>query len=115
MTNGGKGIPVSRCKSCGKCYVMPTYLCTSCYSTELEEATLNGKGKLATYTIIRTPPAGNEEQAPYTVAIIELDDGLRMTARVANDPVSNDIELFTPCEFVEHKGSVYWFRLASKK
>ena len=95
--------------------MIPACLGTDCYSTDLEETTLSGKGKLATYTIIRTPPTGFEDQVPYTVAIIEIDEGLKVTARIQNDPVSNDIELLTPCEFVERKGLVYWFRLVSKK
>ena len=115
MTDKGKRIPVNQCQKCGQCYAIPTYLCLKCHSTEMAEETLSGKGKLSSYTIIRVPPLGFEDQAPYTVAIIELDEGLKVTARLENDPVSNDLELLDPCQFIKHKDSVYWFQLEDKK
>ena len=117
MTTDAKPIPVVRCRKCGKYYVIPTYLCTACHSTgtDLEETALSGNGRVATYTIIRIPPAGFEKQAPYTVAVIELDERLKVPARIANDPVSNDIKLFTPARFVERKDGIYWFQLATSR
>lgn len=112
MAVSAKPIPVAHCQDCGRYYVPPVYLCGACGSNHIEEAYLNGKGKLATYTIIRTPPLGFEGQCPYTVAIFELDEGLKVPGRITNDPTSNDLKLFTPVSFVERRGGVYWFQLA---
>jgi uncharacterized OB-fold protein len=37
-----------------------------------------------TYTAIRYPPKSFEDQAPYVVAIIDLDRGPRVMGRVTN-------------------------------
>ena len=37
-----------------------------------------------TYTIIRVPPGPFADQAPYAVGIVELDDGVRLTAQVVD-------------------------------
>ena len=111
MTKAANHIPVARCQDCGQYFVPPVYLCADCGSTQVAEAKLNGRGKLATYTIIRTPPLGFEDQVPYTVAIVELENGLKVPCRLLNDPISNDLELFVPVNFVERKEGVYWFRL----
>jgi uncharacterized protein len=39
-------------------------------------------GKILTHTIIRTPPAAFKDESPYAVAIVELDDGPRVTTQL---------------------------------
>jgi scaffold protein (connect acetoacetyl-CoA thiolase and HMG-CoA synthase) len=43
-----------------------------------------GEGKIVTFTAIRYPPKGFEGQAPYVVAIIDIQHGPRVIGRVAN-------------------------------
>ncbi|MBI4591153.1 MAG: OB-fold domain-containing protein [Candidatus Rokubacteria bacterium] len=45
---------------------------------ELKE--YNGKGKTDTYSTISAAPTGFEDIAPYTVAVVELDQGARLMA-----------------------------------
>jgi uncharacterized OB-fold protein len=45
---------------------------------------LKGEGKVVTYTIIHVAPEGFEGQAPYVMAIIELDEGPRITAQIVD-------------------------------
>ena len=49
------------------------------------------------------------------MAIIELDEGLKVPARLDNDPVSNDLELFTPAHFVARRDGVYWFQIVPRR
>ncbi|HEX77243.1 MAG TPA: transcriptional regulator [Dehalococcoidia bacterium] len=115
MATGAEQIPVARCQDCGHYFAPPVYSCAACGSGRIIEAHLSGRGKLATYTIIRVPPLGFEGQAPYTVAIIELEEGLKVPARLDNDPVSNDLELFTPAHFVARRDGVYWFQIVTQR
>jgi len=47
--------------------------------------TLLGKrGVIVTWTIIRVPPEGFSDQAPYPVAVVELEDGKRITAQMVD-------------------------------
>ncbi len=37
-----------------------------------------------TYTVIHTPPHKFEDQAPYAMGIVELDDGARITGQIVD-------------------------------
>ncbi len=48
-------------------------------------ASLLGKsGKIISWTVIRVPPGGFSDQAPYPVVIVALDNGERITAQLVN-------------------------------
>jgi uncharacterized OB-fold protein len=36
---------------------------------------LGRQGKIISWTVVRVPPVGFEDQAPYPVALVKLDDG----------------------------------------
>lgn len=41
-------------------------------------------GRIVTWTMVRVPPDGFSEQAPYPLAIVRLDDGNQITAQVVD-------------------------------
>ncbi|MBI4380371.1 MAG: OB-fold domain-containing protein [candidate division NC10 bacterium] len=41
-----------------------------------------GRGRLLSFTTIRVPPARFRGQEPYDIAVIDLEEGLRVTARL---------------------------------
>jgi uncharacterized OB-fold protein len=45
---------------------------------------LGKRGKIISWTIIRVPPIGFEDQAPYPVALVKLDDGEVMMSQVVD-------------------------------
>lgn len=48
-------------------------------------AQLVGKtGKIVAFTLIRVPPAGFSDQAPYPVVVVELSDGKRICAQLVD-------------------------------
>ena len=55
-------------------------------SGQIEHYKFKGTGEIVTYTLIRTAAEGFESQTPYTLAIIKLDEGSRMTAQIVGDP-----------------------------
>jgi uncharacterized OB-fold protein len=44
--------------------------------------TLSGRGSLLSFTTIRIPPVRFKGQEPYDIGVIDLDEGLRITARL---------------------------------
>jgi uncharacterized OB-fold protein len=72
------------CKKCGKWHFPPRLVCDACKGEEFELRTMRRTGKILTYTTIRVPPAPFSDQAPYNVAIVEMDDGPRLTAMVTD-------------------------------
>ena len=73
-----------KCSKCGKIAFPGRMVCPKCGSTEFTKHTLSGKGKLVTYTIIRKAPDGFEDLVPYAVGIIELDDGIKISAQITD-------------------------------
>lgn len=68
-------IMAARCSECGTLLLPPRPVCTKCLSTDFKWVELRGKGKLLSYTVIHVSPVQFESMAPYTVGIVELEDG----------------------------------------
>ena len=58
----------------------------------LEWREVSGKGSVFSYTVTHVPPAGFEDKAPYVIASIDLDEGVRMLVNLENvDPDAVEI------------------------
>lgn len=71
-----------RCRSCEEQLVPPRPACYACGSTDVDLAEQPMSGTVYTYTAVHAPAAALREQAPFTVAVVELDSGARLTGRV---------------------------------
>ena len=76
-------IMATRCKKCGKLHFPPRADCAECLSSDIEWVPLSGKAKLITYITSYFAPAGFE--APYTLALAELQEGVRVFTRMSGD------------------------------
>ncbi len=85
-------LEAARCKKCGKVYFPPRPFCGECKSKEFETIKLSDKGKIVTFTIVRVGPPNFSQETPYAVAIVEVNDGVRMTMQVADIDV-NKVEI----------------------
>ncbi len=84
---------VQRCGSCGRYQFYPRGHCVHCFAPGPEWTPASGHGRLHTYTVIhRTANAEFAAGCPYVLAIIELDEGPRITARIvgATDDIACD-------------------------
>lgn len=82
----------TKCTNCEKVYFPPKEFCPDCRRKgNIEEMKFSGKGNIVSYTIIRVPPGGFEKYTPYAVAIIELDEGTRISGQVVGDINKVDI------------------------
>ncbi len=84
-------IAATKCKACGKLYFPPRADCIDCLSSDVEWILLSGRGRLITYTTAYFAPAGFE--APYTLALAELEEGVRVFTRLGKDVKEDGIEL----------------------
>lgn len=74
-----------RCGNCNKVLFPPRYICPYCRRMgKLEPYRLKRRGKVLTYTVVHVAANGFEDQAPYVLAIVELEDGPRLTAQVTD-------------------------------
>jgi uncharacterized OB-fold protein len=74
----------------------------------MSEAQLNnpGPGTIYTETLIHAAPEQFVKDAPYQLAIVTLDGGGRLTARVAGDRVA----IGDAVEFAEYRDGIPFFR-----
>ncbi len=49
-----------------------------------EQFAFAGTGEIYSFTTLQEPPEGFEEQAPYTLALIRLDEGVLITAQLTD-------------------------------
>ena len=75
----------ARCGNCNKILFPPRSICPFCRRMgKLEPYRLKRRGKVLSYTVIHVAAEGFEDQVPYVLAIIELEDGPRLTAQITD-------------------------------
>ena len=77
----------NRCGSCDKVYFPPREACPDCRRKsigKMMDLKLSGKGEILSYTIIHVGPEDFEEQVPYPIAIIKLEEGPCVTAQIVD-------------------------------
>jgi len=77
----------NKCGSCERIFFPPRESCPYCRRKsmgEMEDYKLSGKGEIVTHTIIHVAPEAFEEQVPYPIAIIKLDEGPQITAQIVD-------------------------------
>lgn len=76
-----------RCGACGHVQFYPRALCTACQSKGLEWQVSAGRGTVYTFTVNhRAPTPAFKVEAPYVIALVDLDEGFRMMLNVVNCP-----------------------------
>lgn len=75
-----------RCAECGKLSLDGGHPCPFCGSQGGSVVSLSGSGRLLSWTTIRVAPGRYATEAPYAVGLLELEEGLRLTARLVADP-----------------------------
>jgi uncharacterized OB-fold protein len=79
----------NKCESCDKVFFPPRLSCGLDCAEELKPVTLATTGKVLTYTIIHIAPTQFTDEAPYAMAICEMDGGGRITAQLVDCPFAN--------------------------
>jgi uncharacterized OB-fold protein len=78
---------IQKCKDCQEHIFYPKLFCPHCLSPNLEWTKASGKGKIYSYTIVYSyAPTEFAEDTPYVVAVIDLQEGVRMMSNVVECP-----------------------------
>jgi hypothetical protein len=75
-------IMASRCLACGTRSFPPRADCERCRAGAFEFVELSGRGVLHTFTTIAAAPTGFEDRAPYTLGVVDLEEGGRALAEL---------------------------------
>ncbi len=65
--------------------------------------TSGGKGRVISYTIVTDAPEGFEEQAPYALALVKLDEGPTVLAQLTDLDLEADVKIGLRVEMVTRK------------
>ena len=102
---------LQRCDACGLVYFPPRPFCRSCASRSVSVFAASGRGKLYSYVISHRAMPGTAFEPPFSIAIVELEEGPRMMTNIVDieqtpealqldmalevkfEPVSKDITL----------------------
>ncbi len=95
-------LEAAKCKKCGKSFFPPRLVCAACGSKGFDKTKLSETGTIVSYTIIRVAPADFATQVPYAIAIVESDNGVRLTTQVV-DCKPEDLEIGKKVKFVFRK------------
>ncbi len=84
-------LEAAQCAGCSKVLYPPRVVCPACGGRDFETVSLPRHGKILTFTVVRVPPAGFTEQSPLPIALVELDNGIRVMVQVGD--VANPADL----------------------
>ena len=95
-------LEANKCKKCGEVLFPPRLICPKCGAKEFVKVQLSNAGKIITFTIIRVAPEQFATETPYVVAVVETEDGVRITTRIA-DCQPEEVEIGQPVKLVFRK------------
>lgn len=98
---------LQRCPACEKPWFPPRPGCPTCGSRDIEVFEASGSATLYSYVISHVAPPGVE--APFVVAIVELEEGPRMVTNVVGvepDPRNLPLDLPLTVTFRDLEGDL---------
>ena len=95
-------IQLQRCASCRHFVYYPRPVCPVCGSDDLVWTPISGRGVVHAFTIPhRHPDPAFAARLPYVVALVELDEGVRMLANLVDvEPTPEAVRVGLPVELV---------------
>ena len=90
------------CPHCSAKIFPPRDVCPNCGGEAKTTFAFSGKGEVFSYTTIYEAPTGFDENAPYTVALVKLEEGPLVTAQLT-DLGSQPVEIGMPVEMVTRR------------
>ncbi len=82
-----------KCDNCSTTYFPKRQICPKCRRKgKISEIQFAGKGKVFSFSEVNAPPEGFEDQVPYVLAIIELEEGAKLTGQIV-DVAKTDVKI----------------------
>ena len=90
------------CPHCDAKIFPPRDVCPECKKEAKDEFAFSGQGEVYSYTTIYNAPSGFEHSVPYTVALVQLEEGPLVTAQLT-DVDEDDLSIGMPVEMVTRR------------
>lgn len=90
------------CDRCGEHLFPPRDVCPECEAPAKTPFNFSGRGEVYSYSTVYHPPAEFERDAPYTVALVRLEEGPLVTAQLT-DVDAAEVHVGMPVEMVTRR------------
>ncbi len=90
------------CPHCEVKIFPPRDVCPNCGEEAKTRFDFSGRGVVFSYTVMHDAPAGYQQNLPYTVALVKLEEGPMVTAQLT-DLGEQAVEIGMPVEMVTRK------------
>ena len=90
------------CPNCDQRIFPPRDLCPDCGEEARELYQFSGRGEVYSFTTVYQAPAGFEQEAPYPMAMVRLEEGPLVTAQLT-DLGDRAVQIGMPVEMVTRK------------
>jgi hypothetical protein len=90
------------CPHCDDSIFPPRDICPSCGEDARTLVQFSGRGEVYSFSKVVEAPAGHQENAPYTVAMVKLEEGPMVTAQLT-DLDDRAVSIGMPVEMVTRK------------
>ena len=77
---------IQRCEACGRAVFYPRSVCPHCSADRLGWERASGHGTVYSYTVVHQAYGPFAGQTPFVVALVDLDEGVRMLTRLKGGP-----------------------------
>lgn len=84
----GPRLLAARCPRCDGLHFPAGETCPYCGADGCTEAAVGAAGRLSLWTAVRTAPPGYRGAVPYGFGVVDLDEGMRVVARLAESDVA---------------------------
>ena len=110
---------LQRCVACGATRFPPGPICPECHASDAEWVVSAGRGRVYSWIVVRHPVPADiyREEVPYVVALVELDEGVRMPTNIvgcAPDAIIAEMEVEVAFLDVNETVSLPQFRPVSR-
>jgi len=93
-----------KCKECGAITVPPKMVCRKCTSPDMDIVELGSKGKIVTFTTVNVASEGRQDEVPYIIVLVELDEGPWIMGNLIDiDPAEATMEVIGKRVKMGHK------------
>ena len=75
-------LDLPRCDDCDAVVWYPRHHCPACGGSSLTWFTASGRGAVYSFTVVRRGQGEWEAAAPYVLAYVELDEGVRLLTNI---------------------------------
>jgi uncharacterized OB-fold protein len=90
--------------ACGHRWLPPRADCPNCLGQQWTWQEASGRATLVSWVVFHTPPhEAFTGRTPYTVAVVELEEGPRMITNIADAPDGRGLAIGQPLQLAIHR------------